>query len=98
MLECDKGLDSCWQCEEGSLGLGMRGDPVGVLKVGSLHRRVWPQERARPVTEDPHRRQEWGVRTLGRRLPLSLALGKYPIKESLNLHLSLLICKMGTKT
>ena len=61
MLECDKGLDSCWQCEEGSLGLGIRGDPVGVLKVGSLHRRVWPQERARPVTEDPHRRQEWGA-------------------------------------
>ena len=22
-LECDKGLGSCWQCEEGSLGLGM---------------------------------------------------------------------------
>ena len=32
------------------------------------------------------------------RLPLCLARGKHPIKEILNLHLSLLTCKMGNKT
>lgn len=38
MPGCDKGLDSCWQCKEGSWGWGWQGNPMGVLKVGSIPR------------------------------------------------------------